>query len=670
MNNHSYRETVMVRNHLPALLAIVFMIVAAFGPAAPAVHAAMEAQSANQVVPASDKLGLKDPQELEAFLDSWITTQLSEEHVAGATVAVVKDGNLFLAKGYGYADVEAKIAVDADTTLFRVGSIGKLFTWTAVMQLAEQGQLDLDADINQYIDFAIPATFPQPITLEHLMTHTAGFEDTAFGFASMSAEDLVPLRTWLVDNLPARAWPPGQVVAYSNYGAALAGYIVERVSGVPYEDYVEQNILAPLGMMHSTPRQPLPAALESNMSRGYKYLNESFHPQGFAYLKPVPAGSMSATATDMARFMIAHLQQGRYCETDCAGGEARILEADTAQQMHSRLWAADDDFNGMAHGFMELSRNGYRVIGHFGDITSYHSMLTLLPEENIGFFISYNSEESRGIKEKLFEAFMDRYFPAQVVESATLSPDSGESDERIVGRYQQVRYAYSKGGKILSMFDSFPVQAENNGELIIDFGEGPQKFVQIAPRHYKATDGDLQLVFRENTAGDIAYLNLNNLPMMTFRKVAWYETMSVNLGLLAGCAVMFLLVLVVEPLRLLVGWFRRRTQSPQPAMARLARGMMVALALLALLTMAGLYWQVIENFAELPLGQRGLLPVLGGISIFLVALVGGIVVLAVLAWRRGWWGAIGRIYYSLIALASVAFAWFLVFWNQTGWQWW
>ncbi len=664
MKKSAQQRMLLVRNGLASLFFMAIAILSALGPSA------VQAQGNSQPAPAPVSPGIKDPEELEAFLDSFITAQLSEEHIAGATVAVVKDGKLFFTKGYGYSDVEAQLPVDPETTLFRVGSIGKLFTWTAVMQLAEQGHLDLDADVNQYLDFTIPATFPEPITLNHLMSHTAGFEDTAFGFASINSEDMVPLDAWLVDNLPARAWPPGQVAAYSNYGAALAGYIVERVSGVPYEDYVEQNILIPLGMVNSTPRQPLPATLESNMSRGYKYLNESFQPQDFAYLKPFPAGGISASATDMARFMIAHLQQGRYCLTDCAGGEGDILEADSARQMHSRLWAAADDFNGMAHGFMELSRNGYRVIGHFGDITSYHSMLALLPEENIGFFISYNSEESRGIKEKLFEAFMDRYFPSQLVESSTLSLDAVESDEGIVGRYQQVRYAYSKGGKILSMFDSFPVQAGNNGELIIDFGDGPQQFVQTAPRYYEATEGDLRLVFRENTAGDIAYMNLNNLPVMTFRKVAWYETMSVNLGLLAGCAVLFLLVLVVEPLRLLVGWFRRRAQSPQPAMARLARGMMVALALLALLTMAGLYWQVIENFAELPFGQRGLLPLLGGISIFLMALASGIVVLAVLGWRRGWWGVIGRIYYSLIALASIGFVWFLAFWNQIGWQWW
>lgn len=669
MNKHMYTTTSMARNRLLSFLAVVLMSLSAVGPAAPEVRAATEAKSANQTVPASGSPGLKDPQELEDFLDLLIMTKLSEEHIAGATVVVVKDGTVFFTKGYGYADVEAGTPVDPETTLFRVGSIGKLFTWTAVIQLVEQDRLDLDADVNQYLDFTIPTTFPDPITLKHLMTHTAGFEDTAFGFAARKAEDVVPLGTWLANNIPTRAWAPGQVAAYSNYGAALAGYIVERVSGMSYEDYIEQHILSPLGMMRSTPRQPVPAELVDGLSHGYAYSNDIFQSQGFEYLNMVPAGGLTATATDMARFMIAHLQQGRYCELDCVGGEIRILDESTAQQMQSRLWAADEHLNGMAHGFMEFSQNGYHVIGHPGDTPLFHSILALLPEQNVGIFFSYNTRVY-GLAKPLLESFMDHYYPAETTEPPPLPLEPADSTERFVGTFQSIRYAYSKGGKLRSMFDSIPVQAGGDGSLMIDFGDGPLQFVQVAPFYFEAIGDDLRLAFRENAAGDIAYLHASAQPEMTLRKVAWYETMNFNLGLLAGCAVLFLLVLVVEPVRLLVGWIRRGKQLPQPIQARLARAVLAILAILALGMMFGLYWQIIENGSAIPMGERGILTVLGGISILVVTLAIGSVILTGAAWRNGWWGVTARIYHSIVTLAGIAFVWFLAFWNQIGWQWW
>src|SRR5829696_7036836 len=167
----------------------------------------------------SQQQGPTDPAELEAFLDKLLGKEMEKHHIAGAAVSVVKDGELFFAKGYGDADVENHIPVDPERTNFRIGSIAKLFTWTAVMQLAEQGKLDLDADINTYLDFRIPDTYPQPITLKDLMTHTAGFEDLYYERLAKDPNDLLPPREWLISHMPARVRPPGKVAAYSNYGA-------------------------------------------------------------------------------------------------------------------------------------------------------------------------------------------------------------------------------------------------------------------------------------------------------------------------------------------------------------------------------------------------------------------------------------------------------------------
>jgi|SRR5680860_667054 len=210
--------------------------------------------------------GSMNRDDIEEFLDTALPRQMEDEHIAGAAVAVVRDGTLLTARGYGYADVEQKQSVVADQTIFLTGSTGKLFTWTAVMQLVEQGKLDLDADVNTYLDFQIPATYPAPIRLKHLMSHSAGFEDRAFIFARDPGE-LLPLGPYLARNTPRRVRPPGVLSAYSNYGAALAGYIVERVAQKPFAHYMAEHIFAPLQMRHSSFEQPLPPGRYEPTSR-------------------------------------------------------------------------------------------------------------------------------------------------------------------------------------------------------------------------------------------------------------------------------------------------------------------------------------------------------------------------------------------------------------------
>src|SRR4030095_9832348 len=263
--------------------------------------------------------------DVEAFLDGIVPLQLKSDDIAGATVAVVKDGKILFARGYGFSDVKQKRPVSAEETLFRPGSVSKLFTWTAVMQLVEKGMLDLDRDVNEYLDFKIPDAFGKPITLKNLLTHTPGFEE--------QVKDLITQNTgspnlgqYLKTHIPARIYPPGTVPAYSNYATSVAGYIVERVSGQPFDQYVAENILKPLNMSHSTFTQPLPSNLAPLMSNGYRLAYGEA--QAFEIVNPYPAGSLSSSATDMSQFMMAHLADGEL-------GNAHILKPETAQLMHS-----------------------------------------------------------------------------------------------------------------------------------------------------------------------------------------------------------------------------------------------------------------------------------------------------------------------------------------------
>src|SRR5438094_3802103 len=346
--------------------------------------------------------------DLSAFLDGLIPQQIEKADIAGAVVAVVKDGKVLFEKGYGYSDAEKKTPLSPQDPLVRPGSISKAFTWTAVMQQVEQGKLNLDADVNQYPDCRIPQTFRQPTALRDIMTHRSGLEETIKDLFVGEEKDLTPVAKYLPSHLPAQIFAPGTVPAYSNYATTLAAYMVQRVSGQDFYDYVDQHFFNPLNMTRATFRQPLPKSLEPFMSKGYDL--GSGKPKPCEWVEVAPAGSLSASAESMAHWMIMHLQNGRY-------GEAQILKPETAIQMHARQDGWPASMNAMCLGFYEQNLNGHRVISHGGDTELFHSDLFLILDSNVGLFVSYNSAgrpdhgDARG---DLYIRFMDRYFPAPV----------------------------------------------------------------------------------------------------------------------------------------------------------------------------------------------------------------------------------------------------------------
>jgi CubicO group peptidase (beta-lactamase class C family) len=357
-----------------------------------------------------------------AFLDGIVPLQLGREDIAGAVVVVVKDGKVLFSKGYGYADVKKRTPVSPSATLFRPGSISKTFTWTAIMQLVEQGKINLDADVNDYLDFKVPHTFDRPVTIRNLMTHTPGFEEVIKDLSVDRPDQLPTLQAFVTSHEPKQIFVPGTVPAYSNYGADLAGYIVQRVSGMPFEQYVQKNIFGPLGMTRATFVQPLPESLKALVSNGYNLASEDAKPFELIPPAPAPDGSLSVVGTDMAAFMIAHLQNGRY-------GDARILQPQTAEMMHSRQFGMDPAVNAMALGFYEENRNQLHIIGHGGDLSYFHSDMHLVLDKGVGFFVSYNSSGKGDfdVRSALWHQFLDRYFPFSEPTTESAGKQAGES---------------------------------------------------------------------------------------------------------------------------------------------------------------------------------------------------------------------------------------------------
>jgi CubicO group peptidase (beta-lactamase class C family) len=464
-----------------------------------------------------------------SWLDGFMPFAIARGDIAGAAVVVVKDGQVLVQKGYGYADAATPTKVDPATTLFRPGSVSKLFTWTSVMQLVEQGKIGLDTDINTYLDFRIPPYDGKPVTMRNLMTHTAGFEEA---LKDLIADEPTPepkLGDYLKSHLPTRIYPPGEVPAYSNYGATLTGYIVQRVSGQAFDDYVEQHIFTPLGMQHASFRQPLPESLKPLLSKGYETASDPAKP--FEIVVPAPAGSSSIAAGDMAKFMIAHLQDGEY------QGQ-RILQANTAQMMHSTALKLLPPLNSMLLGFYQMDRNGHRIIGHAGDTRWFHSELTLLPDDHVGLFLTVNSVGKDGaagpIRRALREGFVDRYFPGPAPEGQIDAAAARTDASRLAGTYVSSRRAETNFFSLLNyVLLTTNVAAQPGGNItaggVETLAGEPQHFDPMGPFLWRAAGGKTRLAAKlqgrdvsmwgedETSAVEV------NMPPPWYKSAAWLK---------------------------------------------------------------------------------------------------------------------------------------------------
>ncbi|WP_112133376.1 serine hydrolase domain-containing protein [Glycomyces dulcitolivorans] len=458
---------------------------------------------------------------VDAWLDATLPGMLEDAGVAGATVAVVGDGQVLTTRGFGYADTAAGVEVDPAETLFRPGSVSKVFTATAVMQLVEQGELDLDADVSEYLDFAIERRYDDDLTLRHLLSHTAGFEERIAGLIAFEGDD-VNLRDALATDPPEQVFRPGTTPSYSNYGNALAGYIVERVSGMPFEDYIDQNLFQPLGMGSSSFEQPLPAELANRISDGYA--NADGPAQPFEYVGTPPAGALSATADDMAQFMLAQL--GTH------PGGVELLDAATRELMYTPALDEDSlaEFAGaqrMTLGWFQEDQNGHRIVGHGGDTNWFHSHLNLYPDDGAGIFVSFNSSgtkgsETLGMRADLMGAFADRYFPGE-----TETVADGSDAEDLAGVYYSSRGSQSTFLSVIDLLNTTEITALDDGRLYFAADPGtmePGVFESVGGGVWKEVGGDRTIAVRTEdgeVTGIVHDAAFTLLPLDADRRIAF-----------------------------------------------------------------------------------------------------------------------------------------------------
>ena len=591
-------------------------------------------------------------EDVNAWLDGKIPDALKNGDIPGAVVTVVKDGQVVTTRGYGWADTGASggdpVAVDPQKSLFRVASISKIPTSIAAMQLVEQGKLDLDTDISSYLDFEIERRFDEPLTLRHLLTHSAGFEQSMKLAQNETSQNETKLEDYVKNNQPGQVFAPGTTPGYSNYGMALTGYIVQRVSGQPFETYVREHVLEPAGMTSSTYEQPLPEGLAGSLGPGYTSSGEEVP---FELRGDFPASSLTVSAPDFAAFMNAQLSRS-----------PALLREETWEQMWSPGLGEDTLGNRakageMGLGYFELTRNGRRVVEHGGDIPGWHSKFELYPEENAGIFISYNGDSSNvssnSLREDLAQGFADRYFPGDAVK-ASGSKDSSERARQVAGSYVESRVPWTTfAAAWVPVVFSMTIEHGGDGQLVV----GENRYVEVEPWLWRQADG-AGAIAAQVEDGKVTSLSMG--PALTLLPMTPLQQALAPVFFV--CLVLLLVVTVAWP----VGALRRRRAlkrgqevgSPVPWLTRVARGG-GAVALAAQLTWILVLAVFMVTQAAVVGAPSWIVPVIRVAQVLqalgVVAVIPAAVDLVIALRRRAGWR---RVTMSAVLLAAlVALAW-------------
>lgn len=579
------------------------------------------------------------------LIDGYVTRSMAEGKVPGAAVTVVAGGRQVYSKGYGLANVERRIPVDPERTRFLVGSETKLFTAQAALQLVRAKKLDLDADVNTYLTtFKIKDTYPgRPVTLRNLLTHTAGFdEDYLVGSGGENLKNVEPLGRALADTQPARVRPPG-TVTYSNYGVALAGYLVETVSGLPYADYVQRNVFDPLGMKNSSIACGGHGVAEAYTSDGTptKVTCANYSASG--------AGPVS-TAADMGRYMIAQLS-----------GDPR-LGPEIAEQMQRQQHTEDPLLPGMGYAFEEMPYKGHPMLFKGGDMPGMHAFMVLLPDQDIGIQVLSNGDGKGGDGVDglgLAEQIVDHYLPA-------LSPPAAKSLSGATGQYEgwylTSRTSHGSIFKLRSLLGTpVHVTSAGDGRLLTTGIKGkPTSWTQIDPGVFQQSDGWSRIAFPH--PGVMALSGST----VVFDKIGLLDHPWVHLGLAAFGIVILAAALIGVPAVAVVRRARRRPAHPRGA--RIARVFAWVTSVTVIASVVGLGVLMADQSRALPIVLEGspsliIMLVLASLSVPLAACV---VFCAAVAWRKRWWRLPGRLSYTVIALAAVSFATIATTYNLVG----
>ncbi len=617
----------------------------------------VSAQSSVQTAPPASA---PTPADMEATWDEFFEQGMEAFDVPGAIMVAVRGDEVLFMKGYGYADLEKQVPMDPQTTILRGGSIAKTLTATAVFQLAEQGVLDLDADVNSYLtQFKIPNTFPEPVTARHLINMVGGFDTRWVGIRASSLEEIIPLEEYLAERMPPRVQPPGRYRRYNDHEVALAGYLVQVISGVPYEDYVREQIFEPLEMSESNIY--LPDALLSRAARGYPVgggAGDAF-PLNYYYLNTAPGAGFNTTAADMAKYLIAHVQNGAYTQAD--GTMVHILKEDTALELHANGFSHHPMLLGQANSFDEMFYNGQRYLRKDGGAPGMQNRLVLLPSEEMGFYL-FTNREAFGLRNRWTQTVLETYLSGgKSADALTNQVSAGNA------KIDPAAYAgmYRELSDETSQTTIIKVQALMNPDMWREVKANDDGSLQVGGQQYIPDDSTL---FRNASSGGYTAFELDEdgeakflfQARFPYQKVSWIETPNVQLGVLVTSLLVSIVVLVIAAIRMV----RRRDSGLALA------GTVSALNLLFVVGLVIVMLPVVTGADK---WQSSLEPSLSMISVLAIPLVSGLLAAALLVktirdWRKGSSTPSVRLVNTLVLAGTGVFLFFLHTWNLLGWR--
>ncbi|WP_369058876.1 serine hydrolase domain-containing protein [Caulobacter sp. 73W] len=642
-------------------------------PAAPAPRPAPTVtRPATPATPAPPAASALNPIQLEAYVDGVVGRAMADDHIAGVTVSVVQGGQVVLKKGYGVSNLEQGKAVDPDRTLFRIGSISKTFTWIALMKEVEAGRMRLDAPLNLYLPERLHIRdqgFKQQVLLRHAMNHTAGFEDRAMGqLFERDANRVRPLELYLQKERVRRVREPGMVPSYSNYAVGLAGEAVSNVVGKPFEQLTEEQIFRPLGMWRTTFREvrdvrdglplPMPAELAADASQGFRWAGGGYQARPYEFIGQIaPAGAASSTAGDMARYMLVLLNNG-----SLGADRAPLYSPRTAAGFAGQSWRPAPGVAGNNHGFMDFALPGdRRGYGHGGDTLSFHSMMVVVPELNLGVFISTNTEGGASLASALPDMIVKRFYgPAE----APLSAPAVKADPAVyAGTYLTTRRAYGGlEGFISHILGLSKVKVNDQGELITGGDSGARAW-RATDREgvFKSVTGSQNLVFVVENGRAVRYFSGSGIS--TFERVGPFNRVNTLIALTV--------VALIASLATLIGLFTRdHRELRQTSIQRQASLMQTTQAILWLAA-AGLFagWasagdDVVKIFYSWP---SPLVTIASACALVAAILSVATLLILPIVWRGGRrvdsWTPWRKLRFSVTTVIFTAFSLLLAYWG-------
>ncbi|BCZ45460.1 FmtA-like protein [Clostridium gelidum] len=498
---------------------------------------------------------ISNEEDVNNFMNNYFKENMEKYLVPGAAVVVIKDGKEIFKKGYGYSDVENDVLVDPDKTTFPLGSVSKLFTATAIMKLYEDGKIDLDENVNNYIKpFSVNNPYCEPVTCANLLTHASGVdEESELDIGTFNKNDIKSQQYFISKHLPKVVREPNTVSRYSNEGYGLLGYVIENASGESYQEYVQKNILDVLGMKNSYIR-----AKNETMAKAYAYDDGKYKFQDWAYEYNLGASGIIATATDMEKFMQAHLNK------DQINGQS-MLKPETEELMQKKEFSNNDDLSGMGYGFIRSDRNNKLVLKHEGALpVGYTTSMFLVPEENLGVYIATNSLGA--LPFDFEEAFLNHFYPAENNKFEKVSPKADKDYSEYAGSYR----SYDACGKSnLMKFFSFSdpdmtIENNNDGTLTLKEctsakEEVTTKLVEYQDGVFARQDGKGDFAFRKDN-GKVTYA-FNDVSHNSFEKLSFYEGRIFNIAILLGGIITFTLNILLNAVKYIRRLFKKNKEK-------------------------------------------------------------------------------------------------------------